>query len=68
MKHSLGKLLALTGLAFGLASSVHAQAVRVDEALPDYTPVSGISGKLSSVGSDTLNNLMTFWAEEFKKI
>ncbi|MEO5959484.1 MAG: phosphate ABC transporter substrate-binding protein, partial [Opitutaceae bacterium] len=33
-----------------------------------YKPASGISGKLSSIGSDTLNNLMTYWAEEFKKI
>jgi len=30
--------------------------------------VSGISGNLNSVGSDTLNNLMTFWAEGFKKV
>jgi phosphate transport system substrate-binding protein len=32
-----------------------------------YSPTSGISGNLNSVGSDTLNNLMTFWAEGFKK-
>jgi len=35
--------------------------------LPDYQKVSGISGNLSSVGSDTLANMMTFWAEEFKR-
>jgi phosphate transport system substrate-binding protein len=35
--------------------------------LPDYKKVSGISGNLSSVGSDTLANMMTFWAEEFKR-
>ncbi len=40
--------------------------VEVDPALPDYEPVSGISGNLSSIGSDTLNNLMTLWAEEFQ--
>lgn len=34
--------------------------------LPSYEKVSGISGNLSSVGSDTLANMMTFWAEEFK--
>tara|TARA_R110001592_G_scaffold150322_5_gene376209 strand:- start:612 stop:1580 length:969 start_codon:yes stop_codon:yes gene_type:complete len=38
-----------------------------DHALPTYTKVSGISGNLSSVGSDTLANMMTFWAEEFKR-
>jgi phosphate transport system substrate-binding protein len=30
--------------------------------------VSGISGNLSSVGSDTLANVMTLWAEEFKRL
>lgn len=40
---------------------------KVDPNLPAYTKVGGVSGNLSSVGSDTLANLMTFWAEEFKK-
>ncbi len=40
--------------------------VGVDPELPSYEPVSGISGNLSSIGSDTLNNLMTLWAEEFQ--
>jgi len=35
--------------------------------LVDYQVTSGVSGKLSSVGSDTLANLMTLWAEEFKR-
>ena len=39
----------------------------IDDALPAYKSVSGVSGSLSSVGSDTLNNLMTLWAEGFKK-
>jgi phosphate transport system substrate-binding protein len=39
----------------------------VDEALPNYKPVAGVSGNLKSVGSDTLNNLMTLWGEGFKK-
>ncbi|MEH6593508.1 MAG: phosphate ABC transporter substrate-binding protein PstS family protein [Halioglobus sp.] len=37
------------------------------ESLPDYQTSSGVSGNLSSIGSDTLANLMTFWAEEFKR-
>jgi phosphate transport system substrate-binding protein len=41
--------------------------VAVDEALPVYEKTSGVSGNLSSVGSDTLANLMTLWAEEFKR-
>jgi phosphate transport system substrate-binding protein len=48
-----------------LVSNASAQT-GVDPALPEYTPVSGISGNLSSIGSDTLNNLMTLWAEAFK--
>jgi phosphate transport system substrate-binding protein len=43
-----------------------AASAATDATLPAYTKVSGISGNLSSVGSDTLANLMTFWAEDFK--
>jgi phosphate transport system substrate-binding protein len=41
--------------------------VAVDPKLPPYQVVPGISGSLSSVGSDTLNNVMTFWSEKFSK-
>jgi phosphate transport system substrate-binding protein len=41
--------------------------VAVDAGIPTYERTSGISGSLGSVGSDTLNNLMTLWAESFKK-
>ena len=41
---------------------------KVDASLADYTKASGVSGNISSVGSDTLANLMTFWAEEFKRL
>ena len=44
-----------------------AGAEGVDPALKPYAKVSGVSGNMSSVGSDTLNNLMTFWAEKFKE-
>lgn len=56
----------LTGGIAALSLGASALAVaQVDENLPNYERVSGISGNLSSVGSDTLNNLMTLWAEEF---
>ncbi len=45
---------------------VMAQSVQVDPAIKDYAPVSGVSGNINSVGSDTLNNLMTYWSEGFK--
>lgn len=40
----------------------------LDEALPIYTPVSGVSGNLNSIGSDTLNNMMALWVEGFRAI
>lgn len=43
------------------------QAAEVDPAIPEYERTSGVSGNLSSVGSDTLANLMTLWAEDFKR-
>ncbi|MGE4345250.1 MAG: PstS family phosphate ABC transporter substrate-binding protein [Geoalkalibacter sp.] len=45
-----------------------AATLEVDPNLPSYQKVQGVSGNLNSVGSDTLNNLMTFWAENFRKI
>ena len=39
----------------------------VDPNLPTYKKISGISGNVSSVGSDTLNNLMALWSEGFRK-
>lgn len=49
-----------------LATAAQAQ-IQVDSALPEYKPVSGVSGTIKSVGSDTMNNLMTLWSEDFRK-
>lgn len=38
-----------------------------DAGLKGYVKVSGVSGAISSIGSDTLNNLMTLWAEGFRR-
>jgi phosphate transport system substrate-binding protein len=57
-------LLAGVGLLGGL-NPAGAQ-VAVDAKLPTYNRVGGVSGNLNSVGSDTLNNLMTLWAEGFR--
>ena len=63
------KIVAALGfLAVSLAShGALAQAVKVDPALPSYQKASGVSGNFTSVGSDTLNNLMTLWAETYKR-
>jgi len=53
--------------AIGFASLVSFSTFAIDKDLPEYSKVSGVSGNLSSVGSDTLANMMTFWAEEFKR-
>jgi phosphate transport system substrate-binding protein len=39
----------------------------LDPGLMAYKSVSGVSGSISSIGSDSLNNLMTLWAESFNK-
>ena len=62
------KLLVLCGAVALSASVANAQTIQVDADLPSYEKVSGISGNLNSIGSDTLNNLMTLWAEGFKKV
>lgn len=58
----------MTAAALTLGSAVAANAQQVDPNLKDYKPVSGVSGSIKSIGSDTLNNLMTLWAEGFKSM
>lgn len=65
-KHIKSMALATTVAVAGLTISVNANS-KVDADLPDYQKASGVSGNLSSVGSDTLANLMTLWAEGFKR-
>ncbi len=61
-------LIAAMGFATVAFVSGTANAVQtVDAGLPAYQKASGIAGNLSSVGSDTLANLMTLWAEEFNR-
>ncbi len=61
------KTALLTGLAACALSATAAFAqITVDPALKPYESVSGVSGNLNSIGSDTLNNLMTLWAEGFR--
>lgn len=68
------KPMLLVALAVGaLASLVFAAltlagGVQVDEKILPYKTTSGVSGNIKSVGSDTMNNLMTLWAEDFRKV
>lgn len=49
------------------AKEKKAALVKVDAALPTYKPAAGVTGGIKSVGSDTMNNLMTLWGEGFQK-
>ncbi len=48
-------------------ASAQAAPTHIDAKIKKYTPVAGVAGNLNSIGSDSLNNLMTYWAEGFKK-
>jgi phosphate transport system substrate-binding protein len=70
----MSKRLGITfGAAMALASTilwaglVVAGSLTVDSKLSSYSPTSGVAGSIKSVGSDTMNNLMTLWAEDFLK-
>jgi phosphate transport system substrate-binding protein len=56
--------LIATALAANLAATT--AAIALDANLPAYHAVSGISGQINSVGSDTLNNEMARWAKGFE--
>jgi phosphate transport system substrate-binding protein len=61
------RLIAIGFVATSVVAANASAAQKVDPKLPSYKKASGVSGNLSSVGSDTLANLMTLWAEEFKR-
>lgn len=58
-------MAALTFVAAGVSTASAIAAV--DPTLPEYQKTTGVAGNLSSVGSDSLANLMTLWAEAYKK-
>ena len=62
------KKIALAALLASVSLYGVAMADGVDPRYQSYKPVSGVSGTMKSVGSDTLNNVMTLWAEDFKKL
>jgi phosphate transport system substrate-binding protein len=64
MKRTIAAL-AIVGVTTAVAFA--AGPPKLDPGLSPYKAVSGVSGNISSIGSDTLNNLMTLWAESFSK-
>jgi len=55
-------------LLLSILATISFSASAIDAEIAPYEKVEGVSGSLSSVGSDTLANLMTLWAEEFKRL
>src|SRR6058998_1661239 len=60
-------VMALAVAALTVTAGAAIGQTKLDPDLAPYKPVSGVSGNVSSIGSDTLNNLMTLWAESFNK-
>ena len=65
MKTGLISVSVAAGLLL-MAAQVGAQ-MKTDPGLTAYKAAPGVSGNISSIGSDTLNNLMTLWAETFNR-
>jgi phosphate transport system substrate-binding protein len=63
----MATLAALLVLTIGIVQGTANQPPKLDPALTPYKTAPGVSGNLSSIGSDTLNNLMTQWAETFSR-
>ncbi len=66
-RFSLCALALLGAIASGFPPAYADDAIVLDPALKGYVKVSGVTGNVNSIGSDTLNNLMTLWAEGFRK-
>ncbi len=60
-------LVVLLGSVLVGAASATAQDITIDSKIPEYSPAQGVSGTIKSVGSDTLNNVLTHCAEAFQK-
>ena len=64
MKRTLTVSAAVLVITAGVTAR---QVIKVDPGIPAYQKTSGVSGSVSSIGSDSMNNLMTLWAETFRK-
>jgi phosphate transport system substrate-binding protein len=67
LKFVICKTLCGVMLIIASTTSLWGVDAGIDAKVKAYEKVSGISGNLNSVGSDTLNNLMTYWGEAFQK-
>jgi phosphate transport system substrate-binding protein len=55
-------------VAFVTCLSSTPAALALDQNLPLHKPITGISGQIKSVGSDTLDREMELWARGFREL
>jgi len=60
------QFMPLLVVVLALLVAVPLAAMDVDSKIAPYNKASGVSGNVKSIGSDTLNNLMTMWSEGFR--
>jgi phosphate transport system substrate-binding protein len=66
---TLGGSLLVALATLGLSGQAPAQSLqKIAESLPTYKRTTGVTGRIKSVGSDTMANLMTLWTEGFVRI
>lgn len=61
-------ILTLGMVAIGASVIALLPAIAMDQSLPAYRPVTGISGHIKSVGSDTLGGEIALWAKGFEDL
>lgn len=64
---ALGPFLTTCLVSAGAIDAPPVETIVIDAEIKSYSKVSGVSGTINSIGSDTLNNLITLWAEGFRK-
>lgn len=69
MRFTMNQLL-LAGIItiFSNSIAMSAQQTDIKSGLTDYKAVQNLSGNISSIGSDTLANMMTLWSRHFQQI
>jgi phosphate transport system substrate-binding protein len=68
MSNVFSRALAVAGVALLVAGVAVADSpVPIDPKLPAYEPVAGVSGNIKTVGSNTMDNLLSYWQEGIKR-
>src|SRR5437763_16276452 len=67
MKNVCAVALAVT-IEIGWSLALASGPVKLDPALQPYKPTSGVRGNINSIGSDSLNNVMTLSAQPVSKL